>query len=200
MDATTALERLSHQLMAAESKAKRRVTLSMVGLGFIETDDAAVRSHVHVDLQTGELVGRDPDQAEPAPPVQDAEEHRLLEVARHLYRTVIKPTGSRPLADVLVACCFGVTDWAQLPMLAHQDLEAGLPLLGHLCDCIAKDSPPGPGEEVAWCAAEKRRWEARRTRPDQGPLVEDPGEEDELVFPFEADVVDDDPGDPGEVP
>ena len=49
---------------------------------------------------------------------------------------------------------------------------------------------------MAWCAAEKRRWEARRTRPDQGPLVEDPGEED-AALPF-GDVVDDTPGDPVE--
>lgn len=52
-------ESLANALMKAETKAKRRVTLSVAGLGWLdETEAAAIPDArpVHVDLETGEVV------------------------------------------------------------------------------------------------------------------------------------------------
>jgi len=65
-------ENLANALMKAETKAKRRVTLSVAGLGWLdETEVVSVPDArpVTVDPETGEVV--DPAQARPRPPVAE---------------------------------------------------------------------------------------------------------------------------------
>ncbi|MCL6563292.1 MAG: hypothetical protein K6U87_09825 [Firmicutes bacterium] len=55
-------EARANAYMKAETKAKRRLTLSMVGLGWLdetEVDTIPGAQRVQVDLETGEIVGRD---------------------------------------------------------------------------------------------------------------------------------------------
>ena len=62
-------EALANAMMKAESKAKRRVTLSLVGLGLLdetEVETVAGVQRVTVDMQTGEIV----EHAPPTPPAE----------------------------------------------------------------------------------------------------------------------------------
>src|SRR4030095_6239696 len=57
-------ESRANALMKAETKAKRRVTLSICGLAFMdqsEVDSVRGASHVAIDPQTGEVLSPDPD-------------------------------------------------------------------------------------------------------------------------------------------
>lgn len=168
----------ANKMMGCESKAKRRVTFALVGLGFLETDGDQVRRYAHVDLQTGEILEPSADGAPPAPAPDDGAHRSLLETARTLYRRAIKPTGSKPLADALVACCFGVRDWAELPVLPQDTLAHGLPLLGALCDRLVAEGPPAAGDEEAWCIRCRDEWE--RLRAVQAEDEEPTDEQGEL--------------------
>jgi hypothetical protein len=67
-------ENRSNAMMKAETKAKRRVTLSICGLSFpdeSEVDSVRGASHVAIDPQTGEL-SPDPDPPRTAPPAEQA--------------------------------------------------------------------------------------------------------------------------------
>jgi hypothetical protein len=64
-------ENRSNALMKAEAKAKRRVTLSICGLTFLdesEVDSVRGASHVAIDPQTGEVLSPDLDRPRNAPP------------------------------------------------------------------------------------------------------------------------------------
>ena len=51
-------EALANALMKAETKAKRRLTLSLVGLGFLDESEVEGAERVDVDPQTGEITER----------------------------------------------------------------------------------------------------------------------------------------------
>jgi hypothetical protein len=64
-------ENRSNAMMKAETKAKRRVTLSICGLAFLdesEVDSVRRASHVAIDPQTGEVLSPDLDRPRNAPP------------------------------------------------------------------------------------------------------------------------------------
>jgi len=91
---------LANAYMKAETKAKRRVTLSIVGLGWLdetEVESVADARHVTVDAATGEIV--DAPAAPPPPPKRGEKAATYLRAALELAR--IKAPGVEPeqLAD-----------------------------------------------------------------------------------------------------
>lgn len=73
-------DNLANALMKAETKAKRRVTLSICGLGWLdesEMQSIADARPAHVDMQTGEIVD--------APPVRPAKPEVTVEQAEAMY-------------------------------------------------------------------------------------------------------------------
>jgi len=84
-------EALANAIMKAETKAKRRVTLSLVGLGW--TDESEVDSIpgaqvVQVDPETGEIRGQTPQPRQATPPQQEAPKRA-------------RPNGAREVAAML---------------------------------------------------------------------------------------------------
>jgi hypothetical protein len=68
-------ENRSNAMMKAETKAKRRATLSICGLGFLdesEVDSVREASPATIDPETGEALPSDPDRPRDAPPVEQA--------------------------------------------------------------------------------------------------------------------------------
>lgn len=78
-------EALANAMMKASTKAKRRVTLSVCGLGWLDESEAESipdARHVRVDVETGEI-------AEPAVPIAAAlpeAPKAVIDAARDLYR------------------------------------------------------------------------------------------------------------------
>lgn len=76
-------EALANAMMKASTKAKRRVTLSVCGLGWLdesEADSIPDARHVRVDVETGEI------QEQPALPQPPDAPKAMLEAARDLFR------------------------------------------------------------------------------------------------------------------
>jgi hypothetical protein len=73
-------EGLANALMRAETKAKRRVTLSLCGLGWSdesEVDSIPSAQRIVVDHTTGEVIDESPAPALPKPKMVTSVEHRL---------------------------------------------------------------------------------------------------------------------------
>lgn len=134
---------LANALMKAETKAKRRVTLSICGLGWMdETEVETVPNirHVDVDLETGEIAA--PEEANPEPkkrgrPKGDTPLSQGIEQKRQEAVQETPGDGNEP----------GEDDWKEAPT----------------CSCGAVLEPHGAGsklysveDQVANC--EKRDW------------------------------------------
>ena len=90
-------EPLANTYMKAETKAKRRVTLSIVGLGWLDESEVSSipdAQQVGVDTETGELTEEEPTTSlwtrETAPPVRNTPIHNVVEAME------TKPTAERP--------------------------------------------------------------------------------------------------------
>jgi len=93
-------EARANAIMKAETKAKRRVTLSICGLGW--TDESEISSipnaqPVHVDQQTGDIIDVTPAPerpvAEPQTPAQPAKPADPLKTAKYAVRDAAQPNG-----------------------------------------------------------------------------------------------------------
>lgn len=112
---------LANAIMKAETKSKRRVTLSIVGLGMLdetETETIPGARPVHVDLATGEIVGQP---APASPSVLQRKEQTAAELAKQaVARGLWDAVGARAWCEAR-----GVTKIDQAPErdrveLAHE--------------------------------------------------------------------------------
>lgn len=111
-------ENLANAIMKAETKAKRRVTLSLVGLGWTdesEVDSIPGAARVEVDMETGEIISTPATPATPAV-TQDLQPKERTEKQARLLGGLMKKTG---LADRHLALSF-----ARLALAREQDLES----------------------------------------------------------------------------
>lgn len=83
-------EALANALMKAETKAKRRLTLSLVGLGFLDESEVEGASIVDVDPETGEIL----DRPKPTTLLESVERQREAMAA-----TNVTPAEAAPVAD-----------------------------------------------------------------------------------------------------
>jgi hypothetical protein len=142
-------EARANAVMKAETKAKRRVTLSICGLGWVDESELETipsASHVPVDLETGEIVplhqqitrslpaARPELQGEPVP---SALRDSLLETLREMseegqetIRTLMKTEGMPPLrgprsADLRMHHVDQVTGWMDDWVAQHPFSDLG---------------------------------------------------------------------------
>ncbi|RTH04548.1 hypothetical protein CSW50_02410 [Thermus scotoductus] len=76
-------ENLANAIMKAETKAKRRVTLSLVGLGWTdesEVDSIPGATRVEVDMETGEILSPPAQATAPEPAPQTEKQRKLLKL------------------------------------------------------------------------------------------------------------------------
>lgn len=76
-------ENLANAIMKAETKAKRRVTLSLVGLGWTdesEVDSIPGAARVEVDMETGEILSPPAQATAPEPAPQTEKQWKLLKL------------------------------------------------------------------------------------------------------------------------
>jgi hypothetical protein len=85
-------ENRANQFMKAETKAKRRATLSICGLGFLmdesEVDSVREASPAAIDPETGEALPPNPDRPRTATPVEQAEPARPWRTFREMLARV----------------------------------------------------------------------------------------------------------------
>jgi hypothetical protein len=82
-------ESRANSMMKAETKSKRRATLSICGLGFLdesEVDSVHEASPAAIDPETGEALSSDPDRLRNAPPVEQAEPARPWKTFREMLQ------------------------------------------------------------------------------------------------------------------
>lgn len=174
----------ANAMMKCESKAKRRVTLSICGLGIEDGPDHEPRQPSGVvDLQTGELrEGRAPTPIL-APPHEDATaqqvaQQRVLTEIRALYSTVVKPLKHAGLAGAIADQCFK-QPWSGLGQASFAELDRGLPLLRVLCArLVEKGLPEGPVD--AWIRGIVQELAAKATSDLFDGLGAEAHEEDDL--------------------
>ncbi|MFN4073523.1 MAG: hypothetical protein ACK4G4_08950 [Thermus sp.] len=155
-------EALANALMKAETKAKRRATLSLVGLGFLdeaELDGLPGARRVEVDPSTGEVkdlevqaspVPQAKGEALPAPkPLTGTQARVLAELFRGLG---LEGAPARELAIRRVEREVG-----SLKELTHEEAKDLLAYLEGLMGALEGLSPEERGERLrAWLAAHER--------------------------------------------
>lgn len=155
-------EALANALMKAETKAKRRATLSLVGLGFLdesEVDSIPGARRVEVDPNTGEMkdleVPTSPrdgakGDALPAPkPITGAQARELVELFRDLS---LEGPPAREVASRRVERAVG-----SLKELTYEEAEDLKDYLEGLREALEGLSPEERGERLrAWLAAHER--------------------------------------------
>lgn len=120
-------EMLANALMRAETKAKRRVTLSLCGLGWSdesEVDSIPSAQRIVVDHTTGEVIDESPAPALPKPKMVTSVEHRLYKRYAQL---------------VAEAAQFQIdVDGLELPITEERLTELALQLKEQMADAQAK--------------------------------------------------------------
>jgi hypothetical protein len=120
-------EMLANALMRAETKAKRRVTLSLCGLGWSdesEVDSIPSAQRIVVDHTTGEVIDESPVVALPKPKMVTSVEHRLYKRYAQL---------------VAEAAQFQIdVDGLELPITEERLTELALQLKEQMADAQAK--------------------------------------------------------------
>lgn len=108
-------EALANAVMKAETKAKRRATLSLVGLGFLDESEVDAGQAVDVDPDTGVIT----DHPKPA---------TLLEAVQAQQEAMAAPAAQQPAADAEVAAGATTADDGQpdAPAVAEGQLAAAL--------------------------------------------------------------------------
>jgi hypothetical protein len=153
---------LANALMKAETKAKRRVTLSIVGLGWLdetETDSIPAARPVTVNTETGEIVNGD-------------------ETAQPLIPSTTEPDAERRRDPALSAPNTTMPKWAQLE--THLAVKRLWPA-NYIAAAVALLKLRGADREQA--AAQIERWHAKYATEPNALLADLQSELAELQQP-----------------